>query len=413
MKKDKLKKIRPLYDEVKLGNKVFIFFALLAIYYILNLLTSDVNSGMSGGLEAERNPVNQVMASLLIVFVLYHDINSSLKTSYFLFIIVFTFLAYTFLRNYFCYLNGSSNNFLTSFIGWSKYAYWGGGLIFAMKFFKSTKPDDLKRLIQMMVSLYLVYATYRLFTQKAILFELGISAGINSVGQVYMLVPLVMLTFKGKTKLVIFIYMAFICVFSAKRQAVVGMAIVGLFSVKEIYQAYFKKHKFLALVIFLFVFFFGSGYIYHAFDDLMKRQETVEENEQMDSGRAELWQAALDGFERSDNTSHWFGGGSGTGKRYIGEYFPIARAAHNGFIEILCDYGYVGLFLYILFFLVLLGYTLKVKKMDDRLIYLSICFSWIFHNVISHPGNMRLLFLAIGIGYIFYKQDLKTSDEGN
>ncbi len=413
MKTDIINKIRPIVDGIQFGNRVSLFFALLAVYYILNLFTSDINSGMSGGLEAEHNVVNQLMASLLVVFVLYHDINTPTRWSYTLIAVVFTFFIYLCLRNYFGFINIAGNRGLTYFTGLSKHAYWAGSLIFCLKCFRFSKPEDLKRLIQMIIWVYLVFATYRLFTQKAIVSGLGISAGINSVGQTYMLAPLVLMVFKGKWKIILLLYMTFICVYSAKRQAAAGMAIVIFFSMSHLYKAYFKNNKFIAYLLLAVTLYFGSGYIYRAFEDLVSRQEKVEMNDNMDSGRSDLWKAALDGFERSDNTSKWFGGGSGTGRKYIGEYFPVARAPHNGFVEILCDYGYVGIILYLGFFIVLFGYTLKYDNNDYKLIHLSICSAWAFHNMVSHPGNMRLIFLAIGIGYLSYIHNLGIRNEGN
>ena len=261
----------------------------------------------------------------------------------------------------------------------------------------------------MVVIVTLVFLTYRLFTQKALLARLGMMAGINVAAHTYMLVPLVMLAFKGKTRLTLFFICGFICLYSAKRQSAVGMAIVTFFSLKILYQVYFRKRKLLAILFLLAFFYLGSSYISRTYRDLFYRQERLVDKDNVDSGRLILWQVAINGFQNADRVKQWFGGGPGTGKKYISEFFPIARAPHNGFIQVLCDYGYIGLAFYVLFFLTLLVYTFRVRGTDNRLIYLSICFSWIFANIISHPGSLRFIFLAIGIGFIFYRQYYETN----
>lgn len=413
METDFLKKIKPIYDGVQFGNKVAIFFALLMLYYVVNLFTSDINSGMTGGLEAERNIFNQITASVFTVFVVYQIIKTPSKITYSFVFFLSALLVYLAIRTYFSYINLTSNKGIGYFAGFTKLTFWMAGTIFCVKCFRYSKLDDLKRFIRLLVWVYLVFATYRLITQKAILSRLGISAGINAVGTSYMIAPLIMLAFKGKMKVLLFFYTAFICVYSAKRQAAAGMAIVTFFCMKDLYQTYFHKRKILAYILLIVGIYLGSGYIYRMFNDLSYRQERTEERGNVDSGRFELWTVALDGFERASTANKWFGGGPGAGQRYIGEYFPIARLPHSSYVQILTDYGYVGLFFFSAFLLSLLAYVVAIKNMDDRLVYLSICFSWMFHCFISHPGSMRFIFLAIGIGFIIYKQEQIVNHEGN
>ena len=229
--------------------------------------------------------------------------------------------------------------------------------------------------------------------------------GINTAASVYMIVPLIMMAFKGRLRFFLFLFCAFICIYSAKRQAVVGLVIVSLFSLRILYQAYVHKRRFILIILFFIAVYISSSYIERMFYDIIHRQERLVEREDEDSGRFALWTVAMSGFQNSDNVKQWFGGGPGTGRKYIGEFYPIARAPHNGYIQVLCDYGYVGLMLYALFFLVLLWYVFKIRGVNNKLIYLSICFSWIFANSISHPGSLRFIFLAIGVGYVFYLQN--------
>ena len=121
--KDNLKDIRKLFEGINFGNRVSVFFALLVIYYIFNLLTSSVNSGMSGGLEAEHNVFNQVTASILAVFTLYYAVNTKSQPSYSLVTVTAVFLIYVLLRTYFGFVQSTSRTSITYFSHFVHYAY--------------------------------------------------------------------------------------------------------------------------------------------------------------------------------------------------------------------------------------------------------------------------------------------------
>ena len=404
-----LNNIRLTFDDILYGNRVTNFFVLLSAYYLLNLLTSPINSGMSGGLEADRNIVNQVSAGLFVIFVLYYCVTTQIRKSYIIARAMAIFIIYVTLRLLVGFSLDMSRHTIFSYSSLVNICYWGGGLIFSLKCFRYATPHTLKRMVQMSICVFLVFITFRLFTQKALLARLGMSAGINVAAHTYMLIPLVMLVFTDRMRILMFLICAFICLYSAKRQSAVGLAIVTVCSIKMIYQSYFKNHKKLALLLLIPILYFGYKYVNKASYDLIRRQQRTVYNENMDSGRFDLWAVALDGFKYDNETTHWLGGGPGTGRRYIGLYYPIARAPHNGFIQYLCDYGYIGLGLYVLFFIILFAYIVKIRGTDNKLIYLSICFSWLFANMISHPGSVRFIFLAIGIGYIVYQQEHERS----
>lgn len=400
-----------LCKDIVNSNRVTVFFLLLAGYYIVNLITSPLNLGMSGGLEAEHNIYNQATAGVLVVYMSFFCIFSQSRHANLLVSVTFMFLLYVVLNTYLRYTFDEHQHSIFYFTDIFYLCYWGGGLIFSMKCFRYISAYSLNRLMQMLVLVCLVFFTYRLFTQKEILNQQGILAGINAVAHAFMLIPLILLAFKGRNQILLFLFCAFICIYSAKRQAAIGLAIMTIFSFKILIQTYFKRYKFVAFLVLSIIIYFGRDYVPLVFYDLNYRQEQIEaeDNSEVDSGRKVLWNTALVGYQYSDDQTKWFGGGPGTAQNYIGSFSLIARAPHNGFIQILCDFGALGLILYILFFMVLLGYVVKVKGLDNKLIYLSIVLSWVFVNVISHPGSLSFIFLAIGIGYIFYKQENETN----
>ena len=318
--KDFIVSLRQIYHDLLYGNRVTTFFLLLSLYYILNLLTSPLNSGMSGGLEAERNIVNQIMAGLLVLFVLYYSIFTQIGNSYLIVRVIAFFIIYVALRLLIGFSLDNARHSIFSYGSLVSICYWGGGLIFSIKCFRYASPETLRRMIQMTIFVFLVFILYRLFTQKALLARLGVSAGINVAAHTYMIIPLVLLVFKDKMRIIMFFICAFVCLYSAKRQSAVGLAVVSLFSLKMLYQSYFQKHKYISLLLLVPLLYGGLKYGQKISYDLRHRQERLEFREDIDSGRFDLWAVALDGFKYDEKISHWFGGGPGAGKKYIGSY---------------------------------------------------------------------------------------------
>lgn len=410
--KDIIKNTRKVYKDFTSGNRVTTFFLILSAYYILNLLTSPLNSGMSGGLEAEHNVVNQALGGIFVVYVLLYDIFSRSKSNFIVSYVLVAFLIYIVIRTYVGLALDNSRRGIFSMSSVVGYCYWGGGLIFCVKFFKMATKETLQRMIQVTIWVFLVFVTFRLFTQKAILVKLGIPAGINQAAHTFFLVPLIILVFKGKLRILLLLFCGFVCIYSAKRIAALGFLIVTLFAIKIIYQSYVRRRKMLFVFVMLTLYYAGYNFFERVSYDLVHRQQRLELREDEDSGRFELWEIAITGFSNSSQTTQFWGGGPGTGTRHIAQYLGIARAPHNGFIQVMCDFGYLGLILYITFFVVLLMYTAKIKGVDNKLLYLSICFSWIFINVISHPASPRCIFLGIGIGYLLYLQNYEKDRVG-
>ena len=80
--KELITNIQVIFNDVRKGNRVTTFFFLLSAYYIINLLTSPITSGMSGGLEAEHNIFNQLTAGVFVIFVLYYAVVTKANHSY-------------------------------------------------------------------------------------------------------------------------------------------------------------------------------------------------------------------------------------------------------------------------------------------------------------------------------------------
>ena len=388
----------------KYHYRILLFFGLLILYYIINFLTSDQISGMSGAIQAENNIYNQLMIGGIIVYMTVFAFFSVKNARQLFFKVMVCFVLYLYLREWFAYYT-SHESIMRQMNPFFSIIYWCTAILFCIRNFGYEKLSKIRTLIKILIIVYLLFVAYRLFTQRLILARVGIIAGINVAGSVYMIVQLIMLTFKKEKKVILFLICAWLCIASAKRQAVGGMAIVSLFCIKDLYDTFFKKNKLygiLAIVFLLGITYLNRNYVIHSFDRLKERQETIEEHGgELDSGRGELRRTAYMGFEEANFSTKLFGGGTGTGTSYINSYIGVSRAPHCGFIEVLCDYGLIGLFFFIGFFIALGFYGFQLSSWNLRLMWWAICCAFLFCNTISHPGNLNFLYLAIAIGYIY------------
>lgn len=390
-------------------NRVTGFFLLVCLYYVVNVVTSSANSGMSGQLLAESNPLNRLMAGLIISYCLFFSFYTPKRVNDSVYKVSLLFILYITVRYFFVFMENT--NYALSVVSHIfNIIYWISGLLFSVKCFSFIDKTALNKLIKILVVVVFLFLMYRMITQKAILSSEGIVAGINVAGSAYMLAPLILFVFNGKFKIIMMMACLFICVYSAKRQAVLGILIVLLFSAKDIIVSYFKQFKLWGIIVIIAVLFGGQKYIYKSVDDLINRQETIaDEGGSMDSGRSDLRTAALKGYEHSNIIDKVFGGGTAISSLYIKKYYGKYNAPHCGFVEILCDYGIIGELLFIAFFFHLLRWGRHFLYLSKwQLIYFSMVLIWINFNVVSHVGNIFAIYLSLAFGYLY--NDIKENE---
>ena len=400
-----MKKILRNFKTIPLKNNFTIFIILLIMYYLVNLLTSSANSGMSGQLLAESNPYNRLMAGLIITFLVCVTVGGRTHCKNFSYRYMKLFIIYALMSFLICLL--CDYRFYISQINSSLYVvYWMLTYVFCVQSLPKLERDKSDLLIRIIVIVYLAFIIYKMSVQKNILTVEGIVGGINVAGSVYMIAPLILLSFHNKWRIIVFCVCFFVCILSAKRQAALGMFIMSIFEMSNLVKNFWRNFRFKGVVIVFVALFCFSNTILSSFDDLIARQERIEEvNGSIDSGRSDLRRAALTGYANANVMAQLFGGGVGSGGLYIKEYYGKFNYPHCGFIEILCDYGIVGFMCFIMFLYSLMIQSFRMKNKEFRLIGISCVAALVFISSISHIGNMNLLYISTALGYIFtYKQ---------
>lgn len=388
---------------IPLFNKVTVFFILVCFYYIVNVATSVANIGMSGHLLAEHNPLNRLMTGLIIAYCLFFSYFTRKRINDGVYKMALLFMIYVIVRYLFS-LTEDLDHALYAVNNAFGIIYWISVLLFATKCFSFISQSALNKLIMILVCVVFIFVIYRLITQKIILSYEEIIAGINVAGSTYMLAPLILFVFKGKYRMIMLLVCLFICLYSAKRQAVLGILIVLLLSSKDIIVSYFRQFKLWGVCIILAAILLGGHkYMDSVVSDLINRQDYIESNElSQDSGRADLRNAALKGYKQADGITQIFGGGVAVSSLYIKNNLGQYNAPHCGFVEVLCDYGIIGEIMFISFFFYLLKWSRNFDRFSKwQLLYFSVVMIWIFFNIVSHVVNNFAIYLSITFGYLY------------
>lgn len=195
-------------------------------------------------------------------------------------------------------------------------------------------------------------------------------------------------------ELLILIILFLVAIFSFKRTSLV---VVAVSSFIYIYIKYFSgnsnlktKFIFLILVFLLFV-------IYNQFDDFTDNFMSYRMSimfETGGSGRIPLWLNTLTAYKESSITELIFGHGYNSVKS------TIENSSHNDFLEVLYNYGMLGIFGYLFFIIRIIWLTYSKKKISREVFavnaYTVVIFliTSVFSHIVIYPiYNMMFLFV--------------------
>ncbi len=123
----------------------------------------------------------------------------------------------------------------------------------------------------------------------------------------------------------------------------------------------------------------GIYLLFNLSDDLQRRltpnlerlsSTTTELTEGTLNSRTKIWAAGLQVFTHSPHP--WAGSGSGTFDVAVEPLLDRPRASHNAYLSVLVDLGFVGLALFLSFFLIVL---LPALRTPQRVFYLILTLS--------------------------------------
>lgn len=381
------------YNKQKTSKIVSCFFYLLYLYLIVLFITSDPETG--GG------AFNQITAGLFVVFcstvVIFKkkQISNKGKEIYYIVLVLFIFLIIRLALMMVSDLNAAMHYVRNE----ATILFWVVSLLYCIQEFKSKSLGIIYKFSKYLIFIAFIFFIYSIIIEYSYLQSINRIGAVNEAGSVYMLLPLIVIVFKGKPKIIAFLLCLMLCAWSQKRQALLGMGVSSLFLLMDIIKDYFKSFKILGIIIVVVSIIFSSVIFSNLFSGIIERQQYLNEKSDItDNGRSILWGTAIDGYLEAPLADKIIGGGASASGRYIESKTTIFMMPHNGFIEILCDYGLIGLICFLLFLFYILRLCFKFHRGSDYRKYtLTILMAFIVNNTFSHAGNIWAIFLCIAL----------------
>jgi O-antigen ligase len=229
----------------------------------------------------------------------------------------------------------------------------------------------------------------------------------NATSSFLMLLPMVFLFKNNIQKWAVLMICVFFLLLGAKRGNILAAIIpIGLF---VSYTFLNNRHSVFKSILIIAVIV-GAGFItYHWTVDndyLMHRIENTIEGSS--SGRDQIYTDAWHTWHNSysyivylfgygfDGTLHHLDGGV---------------RAHNDWLEILVDYGLIGVLIYLSVFVTFVSLILKMRSIDKRIVLIASLFIWIFKSLYSMgftEESFSILMMSMGTVIGTYKINNKV-----
>jgi O-antigen ligase len=224
---------------------------------------------------------------------------------------------------------------------------------------------------------------------------------VSSYYTLYML-PLVFLCKKKTVRIVASLVVTVVIISSMKRSGVVALmaAIVVFIFVNQFVAKKLKAStiigSFIALVLFVVLFLVMANM---GEESVLERFENIGDDN--GSGRLAVWEVTIKLISRLDFGSLLMGNGYNT----VVTHSPFNLSAHNDFLEVIYDYGLIGLFLFVAAMLTTFFYALKMVvdkwPMAPSMAMLLTIFliqSMISHIIIYYWASIYMLTCSYLIG---------------
>ncbi|MCT1523549.1 O-antigen ligase family protein [Sphingobacterium hotanense] len=226
----------------------------------------------------------------------------------------------------------------------------------------------------------------------------------NTIFFVALLSPFIFFIKSDKKKLLLFI-IGFICVFiSLKRSALIFYTVVFLFYLYQNY-GFFKARNIPKSILIIFITVFISTFSFLIIENysgnlISKRFSDISEDQ--GSGRLDIYEIVVDNFNSNKSFEQkLFGSGyDAVRKEGIVLEHGVPLSSHNDFLEILYNYGWIGLILYLSVIFRFLISTFKIKRYDPIIFRSSISallilfiMSFVSH-LVNYPSYFSLLIIV-------------------
>ncbi|TCD02699.1 O-antigen ligase family protein [Pedobacter psychroterrae] len=253
--------------------------------------------------------------------------------------------------------------------------------IYYLSYKEKIKPRDL--LVFFLLILPIAIGSFY-FNKAQVMMELSADNIVNNFAYLFVFLLPYTLLFKNRVMAILaIVVLIFFIVQGAKRGAVVLGAIGLLYFCYYQFRTIEKRNL---IKGYLIAVLGVSVLAYYTYDFLASNEYLLQRLEVINlqtgegtSGRNIIYSAILEGWYSSDNFLRLlFGYG------FAGSLFLTGGSfAHNDWLELLSNFGLLGISIYIILFITTLKYTLKLKNQEDKLIMLCIITIWFVSTMFS------------------------------
>lgn len=384
----------------------YIYIVLIFLIFLsLSSYTVDVMSGMMSILEYGNSfsflpRINKLFLALCLLYIIFNSnkIKITRVGRAFTLLCVYSTLVTLLFR-------GSSSLSLIAAI-WIPYIMYCFGQILARK-------TNYTQWVNFCFILMYFLVVYYYFTTSSIIYS-TFDVHLNIVYVPLLSFLLVLFVDKKIIKFFIFIITLVLLLQSGKRAG-----LLALFSPLIFYLCYHKTVSKKRILITLFVvviclmIFFQDYFSQILVENRTLARFTDNGESDISSGRIEIYIRTIQMFLNSSPFKMLIGHGFGA----VEIYSPLKMSAHNDFLEVLYDYGFIGLLIYVAVHYNLIRLLLNSYKRDceGSIILSFIYFCLLTLSLISQLFNYPYFYLiTLAIGYyegkfnVLLRQDSKT-----
>lgn len=209
-------------------------------------------------------------------------------------------------------------------------------------------------------------------------------------------------------RMVIIILFIIVVLFSTKRGPLVAMGLG--FAAVLFLQGKIKIKLLVGIVVVAIAGYFLINMLFESF--LIEWLDRWLQNDDVSSGRGDIWEIVLSDYFSHDLISIIFGNGYESSHMLMFRRFSGAMGAHNDFLDILYNFGIVGFVIFVNLVVrwIKITFTAVKKKFfyKDMMVYLIVCF--LIGSIISSNLNR---FSTIYFSSFFYYFAGKMARNGN
>lgn len=281
--------------------------------------------------------------------------------------------------------------------------------MFVVYYYLLKDYNKTKKYVYLLYGLQLIYAFYKLYTDRLSFMTLGHELFDSNAGFILIcLLPMALILPMKRLRLYLCALIVLACIYSGQRSAALAAALCFPFCV-----AYLKGSiKRIDIVIFVLAFvFIALPILQDAILNIKMRNSYDIEHDNLGSGRAEFWLDVWNAFWNGNIFQLIFGHGANSVPELLVVKYGIPIWSHNGWLDALYMYGIVGFVIYGSIVLRLYAYNSKISHTVKvyKNLYLIIVLLFMVKSTTSH-GNWDIsvmpLAQAIALVMVDYKKSL-------